>query len=57
MARVDGFENSGALLVPVESDTPELDKDSRKSDAGCDTRRENPGVTPGIRQLDEGASN
>ena len=49
MARVDGFESAGALLVHIKSDTSALDKSSRESAASFRSRRENPGVTSALR--------
>jgi len=49
MARVDGFESAGALLIHIKSDTSALDKSSRESAASLGSRWENPGVTPALR--------
>ncbi|HEX3103613.1 MAG TPA: hypothetical protein VHQ22_04150 [Terriglobales bacterium] len=48
MARVDGFESAGALLIHIKSDTSALDKSSRESAASLSSWRKNTGFTSAL---------
>ena len=53
VARMDGFENTGMLLIHVKSHTSALDKGCGESTVSIITRRENSRVASGLRRMDE----